>query len=361
LLSNPKDWEEEGKRRMRLGNFQNNKTIMKFVLFLIVTLIIIFPFIIDQPYIMHIMIMVFIYATLAGAWNILSGYTGQISLGNAMFFGLGAYTSSILWINFNINPWIGMIIGGLFAATFGIFLGMPIFRLRRQYLTIATIAASQIVMTIFLNWKYVNGAAGIELKLMPDSLKNMTFLYEKNGFYFISLAILIFFTFVVFVITKTKLGYYFRTIKEEEDAAKSIGINTAKYKLVAISITAFFSAIVGTVYAQYFLYIDPNMILSLRVSIIIVLIAAFGGTATIFGPILGAFIIIPISEIARIVFGGAGRGVDLLFFGILILLVALYRPAGFISLFYGKEKLAIRKTFPGKGGKIGGENENIES
>lgn len=346
---------------MHFSNFQNNKTMKKFILFLIVILIIIFPTIITQPYILHIMIMVFIYAILGGAWNILSGYAGQVSLGNAMFFGLGAYTSSVLWLFYNINPWIGMIIGGLFAVAFGIFLGMPVFRLRRQYLAIATIAASQIVMTIFLNWEYVKGASGLALPLMPNSLKHMTFLYGKNGFYFISLAILIFFTFVVFVITKTKLGYYFRTIKEEEDSARSIGINTTQYKLVAISITAFFSAIAGTVYAQYFLYIDPNMVFSLRVSFLIVLISAFGGTATIFGPILGACVLIPINEMARMFFGGAGRGIDLFCFGILILVVAIYRPAGLVSLFYGKEKLAIRENLPGKDGKVDGENENIES
>jgi len=305
--------------------------------------------------------MAFIYAILGGAWNILSGYAGQVSLGNAMFFGIGAYTSSVLWVTHNINPWIGMIIGGLFAATFGIFLGMPIFRLRRQYLAIATISVSQIIMTIFLNWEYVKGASGLSLPMIPDSLKHMTFLYGKNGFYFISLAILIFFTFFVYVITKTKLGYYFRTIKEEEDAARSIGINTTQYKLVAMSITAFFSAIAGTVYAQYFLYIDPNMVFSVRISFLIVLISAFGGPATVFGPILGAFVLIPINETARMFFRGAGRGVDLLSFGILILLVAIYRPTGIISLLYGKEKLAIRKILPEKDGKVDSENENIES
>lgn len=322
---------------MCLNNFQNSKLSMKFVLILVVAFLIIFPFIINHPYIKHIMIMVFIYSILAEAWNILSGYAGQISVGNAMFFGLGAYSSSILLIKFNINPWIGMMIGGVFAATLGIFIGLPVFRLRRQYFVIATVAACEIMMAIFLNWDYVNGSVGLELPLIPDSLKNMAFLYNKNGFYFISLAILIFVTFIVFIITKTKLGYYFRTIKEEEDAARSIGINTTYYKLVAISITAFFSAIAGTIYAQYLLYIDPAMVLSTQLSIKIILIAALGGAGTLFGPILGSFILIPVTEMTRIFFGGAGQGFDFLLYGLLIVFIALFKPDGLISIFLVKK------------------------
>jgi len=312
---------------------------MKFIFILAVAFLICLPFLIDHPYVRHIMIMVFIYAIVAVAWNILSGYTGQISLGNAIFFGLGGYTSSILFINFNINPWIGMIIGGLFAATFGFFLGLPLFRLKKQYFIIATLAAGEIMKITFLNWDYVKGARGIELPIMPDSFINMTFAYNKNGFYFISLAILILFTFIVFVITKTKLGYYLKTIKEEEDAAKSIGINVLQYKLVAISITAFFTAIAGTIYTQYLLYIEPEMVFPVTVSIKILLIAALGGVETIFGPILGAFILIPIIEITRIIWGGAGLGLDLFLYSALIIFVAIFRPDGLITIFYSRKRL----------------------
>ena len=324
---------------MNFSNFLNNKTMIKFVLFLIVILLIILPTVITQQYILHIMIMVFIYAILGGAWNILSGYAGQISLGNAMFFGLGGYTSSILLINFNINPWIGMIIGGLFAVTLGLFLGLPLFRLRNKYFVIATLAAGEIMRTIFLNWKYAKMARGIELPLVPDSFKNMSFSYNKDGFYFISLTILIFCTFLVFIITKTKLGYYFKTIKENEDAARSIGINVVQYKLVAISITAFFTAIAGTIYIQYFLYIDPAMVFSLSLSVKIVLVCALGGAATIFGPILGAFILIPLTEITRIVLGGSGLSFDLLLYSVIIILIALFRPEGLITILSGRKKV----------------------
>jgi len=301
--------------------------------FLLLICLIVLPLFIKHAYFMHVMIMVFIYAIVAEAWNILGGYTGQISLGNAMFFGVGAYTSSILLINFKVNPWLGLMLGGICAVILAILVGFPVFRLRSHYFVIATLAAGEIIMAVFLNWNYVKGATGLELPLMEDSLKGMTFLYNKNGFYYIGLGILTIIVTSLYLITKSKLGYYFKTIKEEEDAARSIGINTTAYKLVAISMTAFFTAIAGSVYAQYLLYIDPAMVFPTSLSVKFVLIAALGGAGTVFGPVLGAFILIPISEMTRVFFGGGGQGIDLLFYGALIVVVALFKPNGLITLF----------------------------
>jgi len=229
---------------MSYANDQKNKFIVLLIIFIFLFLL---PYIVSHEYFKHIMIMIFIYTIAAEAWNILGGYTGQISLGNAMFFGLGAYTSSILLINFKINPWIGLLLGGMLAVIFGTLIGFPVFRLRSHYFVIATLAAGEILMVIFLNWDYIGGAIGIELPLLPDSLKDMTFLYNKNGFYYISLSMLTIFLILVYLLTKSKLGYYFRMIKEEEDAARALGVNTTVYKLVAISISAFFTAIAGTI------------------------------------------------------------------------------------------------------------------
>ncbi len=311
---------------------ENKRNNFLIPLLLLISLIVL-PLLVKHAYFMHVMIMIFIYAIVAEAWNILGGYTGQISLGNAMFFGVGAYTSSVLLINFKVNPWIGMILGGICAIILAILIGFPVFRLRSHYFVIATLAAGEIIMALFLNWDYVKGATGLELPLMEDSLKEMTFLYNKNGFYYIGLAILTIVVILLYLLTKSKFGYYFKTIKEEEDAARSIGIDTTVYKLVAISITAFFTAIAGTVYAQYLLYIDPAMVFPTSLSVKFVLVAALGGSGTIFGPVLGAFILIPISETTRVFFGGGGQGIDLLFYGALIVIVALFKPDGLITLF----------------------------
>jgi len=313
-------------KTISIDNKRNNFLIP--LLFLIVL-----PLLVKNAYFIHILIMIFIYAIVAEAWNILGGYTGQISLGNAIFFGVGAYTSSVLLINFKVNPWIGMILGGICAIILAILIGLPVFRLRSHYFVIATLAAGEIFTVIFLDWDYVKGATGLELPLIEDSLKGMTFSYNKIGFYYIGLGILTIIVTLLYLITKSKLGYYFKTIKEEEDAARSIGIDTTLYKLVAISISAFFTAIAGTVYAQYLLFIDPTMVFPTYLSVKFVLVAALGGSGTILGPILGAFILIPISEITRVFFGGGGQGLDLLFYGALIVFVALFKPGGLITLF----------------------------
>jgi len=314
-----------------------HKYKIKFIATLFVLILLFFlPIIYSYPYFKHVMIMVFVYAILAEAWNILGGYCGQVSLGNAIFFGVGAYISTVLFINFKINPWIGLLLGGILAIIVAIIIGYPVFRLRQSYFAIATIASGEIIRIIAQNWDYIGAQIGLELPLMEDSLKNMTFLYNKDGFYYILLSILIIFVILIHFLLKSKIGHYFKMIRGEENLARSIGINTRAYKLVAISISAFFTAITGTCYVQYLLFVNPDMVFSLNVSVKIVLIAAFGGVGTIWGPLLGAFVLIPILEGSRIFFGGAGEGVDWLIFGVLILIINLFRPGGIITFFQKK-------------------------
>lgn len=322
---------------MILTIIQNNKFRNLIPILIILIFLIIFPLIFNNSYVKHVMIMIFIYAIAGESWNILGGYVGQVSLGHAIFFGVGAYTSSILLLNFNINPWIGMLVGGCFAVILAFIIGMLVFRLLGHFFAIATLSLGFIMYVVFLNLEYTKGAIGIELPLVEESIKNMSFTINKNGFYYISLACLILVVFVVYIIIKSKLGYYFKTIKGDEDMARSIGINTTFYKSIALSISVFIAAMAGTLYAQYFLYIDPDMVFGVILSIQFVIIVALGGAGTILGPILGSFIIIPIIEITRIFFGGGGRGLDVLLYGILIILIALFRPEGLITLFAPKK------------------------
>jgi len=300
----------------------------------VMLLLVLFPFVFNSPYILHIMIMVFIYALAAEAWNLLGGYAGQMSLGSAVFFGLGAYTSSILLINFRINPWIGLLVGGLVAVVFSIPLGVVCFKLQGHYFVIATLAVGEIMRILFNSWDYVNSASGLELPIVEDSLKNLVFLTNKVPFYFIILIILGVFVYLVNLITKSKIGYYLLAInKSKEDAAQSVGISITLYKLFAIMISAFFTAIAGSLYAQYLLYIDPKMVFGFDTSLKFLVFAALGGIGTISGPLLGALILVPLSEIVRVFSGGAGLGLDLLFYGILIIIIVLYLPEGIVTLF----------------------------
>jgi len=312
--------------------FKKNERIKILFPLIFLVLLIVLPLIFDHHFFKHVMIMIFFYATLSEAWNILGGYVGQISLGNAIFFGVGAYTSSMLLLHYNVSPWIGLLIGGLLAVLLAIVIGMPIFKLRAQYFVIATLCLGEAIRIISQNVKFIGGQTGLELPLV-DSLKNMTFLSNNIGFYYISLAILSFCIIFIYILLNSKLGYYFKMIRTEEDVANSLGIDVRLYKLVAISLMAFITAIVGSCYAQYFLYIEPNMVFALEMSEKIALISVLGGVGTIWGPTIGAFILIPIIEISRIYFGGLGRGIDLFLYGFLMLIIILFKPEGIVTIF----------------------------
>jgi branched-chain amino acid transport system permease protein len=277
------------------------------------------------------MIMIFLYATLAQAWNILAGYCGQISLGNAVYFGLGAYTSSYLAMTWTVNPWLGMLAGMAVAVAVSQVIGWPCFRLRGHYFAIATIAIGEIVQTIFINWDAVGGARGIWMLQTSESLANFQFHTSKWPYYYIALAMCLAAWAVTWRLERSRLGYYFRAIKDEPDAAQSLGVNLTRYKLVAIAISAAFTAMGGTFYAQYVLFIDPESIFPLMLSVLICLLAIVGGVGTLWGPLLGAALMIPLSETTRVTLGGTGKALDLIIYGALIVVIAIVQPAGLMG------------------------------
>jgi len=278
------------------------------------------------------MVVVFLYAMLGQAWNILGGYTGQVSLGHAVFFGIGAYTSTLLHLKVGWTPWIGMIAGGLAATLVSQVIGYPCFRLRGHYFVIATIVLAEIVQVLFRNWDWAGGTLGLRLPLLPESLLNFQFFSTKLPYYYISLFLLGLVLMVTFLLERSKAGYYFRAVKEDPDAARSLGVNITVYKMLAMAMSAFFTGIGGAFYAQFVLYIDPETVLAFKTSVLIMLIAVVGGSGTLWGPVLGAFILIPLSEFTRIILGGAGRALDLLVYGVLIMLVAVFEPRGMWAL-----------------------------
>lgn len=291
-----------------------------------------YPVFFPLPFPRHLMIMIFLYGMLAQAWNILAGYCGQISLGNAVFFGIGAYTSTLLLQKFDLTPWLGMLIGAGIAVFISLLIGLPCFRLKGHYFAIATIAIGEIVQTSAINWDWIGGATGLFVPILPDSFVFMEFHKSKLPYYYISLSFAILAFLTTFLVERSRLGYYFRAIKEDPEAAKSLGIHITKYKLIAIAISAFFTAIGGTFYAQYILYIDPESVLPLQLSILVCLIAVLGGVGTLWGPLLGVAVLIPLSEGTRIYLGGGGKAVDLMVYGALIMVISVFQPTGLIGL-----------------------------
>ena len=294
----------------------------------VLALLLIFPMVVTQIFPLQIMILVFMYAMLGVAWNIMGGYAGMFSFGQAAFFGIGAYTSSFLLMTFHVNPWIGLIAGGVVAALVAAAIGYPCSNLRGHYFAIASIAFAEIVRVHFNNWTLMNAAEGISLPMLDESFVNFMFHTSKVPYYYIMLAFLILALVVCYFVATSKMGYYFRAIKESHDVAEVLGVNVVRYRLVAIMISAFLSAMAGTFYAQYVLYIDPESVMLLAISVQIVLLSMLGGAGSVMGPVIGAAVLIPIAEVTRVWLGHRGTGVDMLIYGFLITIISVYQPQG---------------------------------
>jgi len=271
-------------------------------------------------------------------WNIIGGYAGQVSFGNAAFFGVGAYTTAILLVNFNVNPWLGMLAGCVLSVGLAVVVGYPCFRLRGHYFAIATIAVGEIMVVIFTNWDYVGAAVGIYMPSLEESIANFEFHSSKIPYYYIILCMLLFAIAVSYVIEESRLGYYLRAIKDDPDGARSLGIDIQKYKLIAFSISAVLTSICGTFYGQYVLYIHPSSTMDLMMSIHLCIIALIGGIGKLFGPVIGAFVFIPLMELTRVYLGSEGQGIDMIIYSLLVIIIAIWRPQGLWALFSRGEK-----------------------
>jgi branched-chain amino acid transport system permease protein len=290
-----------------------------------------FPLAVNSPSYQNTLILAMMIAQLGVAWNILGGYAGQVSLGHAAFFGLGAYTSSLLLIHFGISPWLGMLAGGMVAVIFALLIGWPCFRLKGHYFAIATIAVAEILQVVFTNWEYVGGAVGLYMPMNKQGFAAFVFNTSKLPYYYIALGLLLVTLLASWAIEKSYLGHYFRAIKDEPDAARSLGINLTRYKLVAISASSFLTACGGTLYAQKELFVDPGSVMATSLSVKIALVAILGGVGSLFGPVVGAGILTAIEEATRQIFGGTGRGTDQILYGLLIVVIAVYYPDGVVG------------------------------
>jgi branched-chain amino acid transport system permease protein len=301
-------------------------------LIIVAILVLLFPVFFTLPFPRHLMIMIFLYATMGLAWNLIGGYAGQISLGHAIFFGTGAYTSTLMLMKLGITPWLGMFVGGLLSMGIAFIIGYPCFKLAGHYFAIATIAIGEIAMVLMINWDWAGSAIGLTLPILDEGLWNFEFHTTKAPYYYIAFGIMVFALLVTYGVDRSKLGFYFKAIKGDLEGARSLGINTHRYKFYALALSAFLTSICGSFYAQYVLFIDPDSTFPLLLSIILCLVATLGGVGTILGPVIGAAILIPISEFTRIYLGGGGKGTDLILYGFLIMIISIYQPFGVIGI-----------------------------
>ncbi|MCJ0764064.1 branched-chain amino acid ABC transporter permease [Variovorax terrae] len=307
----------------------NHKNLYFSVLALAAALVV--PMVTDASH-LNLVILVLLAAQTGVAWNIVGGYAGQVSLGHAAFYGLGAYASTLLLLKFGVNPWIGMLAGGLVAALLSLAFGWSCFRLKGHYFAMATIAVAELVQIFFTEWDYAGAAVGLYVPMDRQGWLWVNF-PTKQPYYWIALALLALTLAANAWIERSFLGYYFRAIKDEPDAARSIGVNIARYKQVALSVSAFFTALGGSLYAQKELYIDPGSVLSTALSIKMALVSILGGVGTLFGPVVGSVVLTSIEEFTRILFGGTGRGTDTIIYAGLIIVIAVFYPSGVMGWF----------------------------
>jgi branched-chain amino acid transport system permease protein len=292
-----------------------------------------FPLVVTSATWQNTAILMLMVAQLGVAWNILGGYAGQVSLGHAAFFGTGAYVSTLLALRFGLTPWAGMFAGAGVAAALSLVIGWPCFRLKGHYFAMATIAVGEIVQAVVNGWDLLGGAVGLSLPLQQTGFWHMVFNRSKLPYHYIALGLLLFTLLVNWLVTRSHVGYYLRAIKDEPDAARSLGVSLTRYKLYAIALSSGLAAMGGTLYAQKELLIDPGSTLSTGLSIKMSLVAIMGGVGTLTGPVLGAVLLTAIEEASRIGFGGTGRGTDMVVYGLLIVLIAVYQPSGILGWF----------------------------
>ncbi len=264
------------------------------------------PLGVSDVYAQNLIILTLLYAGLSQAWNILGGYCGQISLGHALYFGLGGYVSTMLFVYAGVPPLVGMFLGGAVGGLGALLVGWPCFRLSGHYYAIATVVVGEIGYLLFLNWDWVGGASGIYVPLGPDSWVTMQFRISKLPWHYITLAFAALAWIVAWVIEGSRWGYSWRAVKDDVTAARSLAVRIFPSKMAAAAISGFLTGMGGAIYAQYVGYIDPDSIMAGHFSILIALPAVLGGVGTLWGPLLGAAVLIPVSELSRSYLGGSG-------------------------------------------------------
>jgi len=297
------------------------------------------------PFHQHILIMVLTYGAMATAWNIIGGLGGQPAFGHTVFYGVGAYITGLLFVNWQITPWIGMIAGGIVAVLVSIVIGLPTFRLRGHYFAIATMGTGQILLQVALSAKTITGGPlGLPIKVLPQGLYVFQFHGTKLPYYYIILGLFGLTFLVQYLVQQSRLGYYLRALKESHEAAQSLGINTTYQKLLALGISAFLTALIGGFTCQYLLFVDPVHVFAMSVSAKIMLCTILGGVGSIYGPILGAVLLLTLSEGTRAWLGGQGRGVDLFIYGSLILAVVVLEPFGIVGIYRKLRSRLVRRS-----------------
>ena len=294
-------------------------------------LIILYPLVFTTPFQQRLGALILLYAIAASAWNIIGGYAGQVSVGHVVFFGCGAYAAMAAYSHFGLPPLVGIPAGVAAAVLIAAVIGVPTLRLSGHYFSMATIAVAELARLIVTNTEILGAAVGLSGPTVPRTVFDLSFI-SALPYYYLFLSVLLLTLGITWWMTNSRMGFYLRAIKDSERAARSLGAPASRTKLYAFMLSAGLTAVAGSLYAMMFGFVDPESGLGILISVKMLIMAALGGAGLLFGPLVGAAILVPLEEISNNVLGGKGAGLTFVVYGAIIVIIARFQPGGILAL-----------------------------
>ncbi len=285
----------------------------------------------DSPVWGRLGALVLLAAIGASAWNIVGGYAGQVSVGHAVFFGVGAYSAVTAFVHLGLPPIAGAPVGMGLSVLIAAVIGVPTLRLSGHYFSMATIAVAELVRVLSSTSDFLGGAQGLGGPAMPRTVLDLSFI-SATPYYYIFLSVLAFLLGLTWWIEQSRMGFYLRAIKDSERAARSLGVSSPHYKLYAYMLSAAFTSLAGSLYLCMFGFVDPESGFGILISVKMLVMAALGGAGQLFGPLVGALILVPLEELSNSYLGGQGAGLTFVVYGAIIVIIARFLPSGLLSL-----------------------------
>lgn len=301
------------------------------LLLLGVAILLLAPLAVQDVFLQRIAALTVLAAISASAWNLVGGYAGQVSVGHAIFFGAGAYGSLFAFTAWGWHPIAGAPLGIAASLLLAFLVGTPTFRLKGHYFSMATIAAAELIRILVSDFAPLGAAVGLMGPAIPRSVLDLSFT-TPLPYYYLFLAVLAVLLGLTWAMERGRMGYYLRAINGGERAARSLGVPVLQFKLRALLLSAAFTSVAGSLYATMVGFADPDSTLGILVSVKMVIMAALGGAGTLFGPLLGAAVLVPLEEATNAAFGGSGTGITFVVYGAIILLIARFEPGGLLQL-----------------------------
>lgn len=310
-----------------LPNFNNPRGYVSLLSLLALLAI---PLAFQSPFVYHLAIQVCVFAGLAAAWNIVGGFAGQLSLGHAVFYGIGSYTAGLMVAKFGISPWIGMFVGAALSMVAATIIAYPTLRLRGPFFSLATIAFLEVARLLVIYMEsWTGGSAGLNVPLQVG-LPWMIF-REKWAYLLVAFGFLVVTLWVSWVVRHSRFGFYLIAVREREDAARAVGVNAVRVKIAAAVISAALTSFIGSFHAMYLTFVEPSAAFSLEMSIQIAMFALIGGLGTVAGPVVGTVMVLPVAELARGWLSAFGNGTHGFVYGVLLVIVVLFIPRGLVG------------------------------